>query len=341
MIIKINKKLKIGPSLKPLLIAEISANHAGSKKNFLKHIVKAKQSGADLIKIQTYEAEDMIINKKFKINKGLWKNKRLWQLYEEAKTPFDWHHEAFKIAKKNNIELFSTPFSVRSLNFLKKFKPNIYKIASFEITDLNLINEIAKTKKPVILSTGLATEKEIKFAVSVIKKYHNKIILMYCVSSYPASNSEIDFRKIERLKKITKINNIGFSDHTLGLVAPTLSLAHGVCAIEKHYKISDKVISHDSKFSLSSNGFKELKKNIEIANQIYSSKEKKENKSSIFFRRSVFSTKDIKKGEKFTNKNVSCYRPFIGICASNYKKILSKKAKINIKSNSVIKDYFF
>lgn len=341
MIIKINKKLKIGPSLKPLLIAEISANHAGSKKSFLKHIVKAKQSGADMVKIQTYEAEDMVIDKKFKISKGLWKNKKLWQLYEEAKTPFDWHHDAFKIAKKNNIELFSTPFSLRSLNFLKQFKPNIYKIASFEITDLNLIGEIAKTKKPIILSTGLATENEIKNAVSVIKKYHKKIILMYCISSYPASNSEIDFRKIERLKKITKINNIGFSDHTLGLVAPTLSLAHGVCAIEKHFKIDKKITSHDSKFSLSSNGFKELKKNIEIANQIYLTRERKIKKSSIFFRRSVFSTKHIKKGEKFTSKNVGCFRPYIGVCASNYKKVLGKKAKINIKSNSVIKNSFF
>ena len=164
---------------------------------------------------------------------------------------------------------------------------------------------------------------------------------MYCVSSYPASNSEIDVRKIERLKKITKINNIGFSDHTLGLVAPTLSLAHGVCAIEKHFKIDEKITSHDSKFSLSSNGFKELKKNIEIANQIYLTREREINKSSIFFRRSVFSTKHIKKGEKFTSKNVGCFRPYIGVCASNYKKVIGKKAKVNIKSNSVIKNSFF
>ena len=198
MNIKINNQLNISKKSRTLIIAEISANHCGSKSNFLKHIIEANKNGADLVKIQTYEPQDMIINKKYIIKKGLWKKKNLWNLYKQAQTPFKWHYDAFKIAKKNKIELFSTPFSIRALDFLKKFNPNIYKISSFEITDLNLINEVAKKRKPIIISTGLSNKKEILSALRVIKKYHDKVIILYCVSGYPTPLAEISF---ERLKK--------------------------------------------------------------------------------------------------------------------------------------------
>ena len=190
--IKIGKKLAISSRLRTLIIAEISANHCGSKKSFLKHILAAHKFGADLIKIQTYEPQDMVLKKNFTIKEGLWKKSNLWNLYRKAQTPFDWHYDAFKLAKKYKFELFSTPFSVRAVNFLKKFKPNLYKISSFEITDHNLITEIAKTKKPIILSTGMSSIKEIKSALKIIKKYHNKIIVLYCVSGYPTPLKDIN-----------------------------------------------------------------------------------------------------------------------------------------------------
>ena len=337
MDIRISKKIKVGKKSKPLIIAEVSANHCGSKKNFLKHIIAANKSGADLVKIQTYEPDDMLVTKKFVIKKGLWKNRNLWKLYQQAKTPYDWHYDAFKIAKKRNIELFSTPFSIKSLNFLKKFKPNVYKISSFELTDLNLINEVAKLKKPVILSTGLANINEIKNAVKVIKRWHNKIILLYCVSSYPASLEEIDFDKIDHLRKSTKIQNIGFSDHTKGIVAATASISEGVRIVEKHFKLNGKNNSPDQSFSINETELKKLRMEFDNLNKIYSKTKNFEKKNSLLFRRSIYAINDIKKGDIFTKKNIACFRPFIGLCASNYFKLIGKKSKKNISAFSVLK----
>ena len=154
MKLKVSKNLFISNKAKPIIIAEISANHCGKKNIFLKHIVEAKKAGADMVKIQTYEADDLTLRsdrKEFRIKSGIWKNRNLWDLYKKAQTPYDWHYDAFKIAKKIKIPIFSTPFSIKALKFLDKFKPTIYKVASFEITDLNLIREIAKKRKPVIL----------------------------------------------------------------------------------------------------------------------------------------------------------------------------------------------
>src|SRR6056300_1700894 len=175
MKIKLNTDFIFSPKNRPLIIAEISGNHCGNKKLFLKHILEAKKSGADLVKIQTYEPEDLLVNKKVnlkKLAKGTWKGKSLWQLYQQSCTPFSWHEDAFKLAKKNNIVLFSTPFSIRALKFLKKFNPPIYKISSFEITDYELIKNIAQTKKPIILSTGMSNVYEIEKAIKIIQKYN-------------------------------------------------------------------------------------------------------------------------------------------------------------------------
>ncbi len=336
MKIKINNNLVVSNNSKPLLIAEISANHGGSKKKFLNHILQAKQNGADLVKIQTYEPQDMIIDKNFKIRKGLWKNKKLWKLYEEAMTPFEWHYDAFKLAKKNGIELFSTPFSVRGVKFLKQFKPKIYKIASFEITDLNLINEVAKELRPIIISTGLASNKEIKDAINTIRKWHNKIIVLYCVSSYPAKLEEVNFKKIKELEKITKVKNIGFSDHTKGVIASTISLTFGACIIEKHFKLSEKTKSHDSTFSVSSNELQLLRKNIDDVYLLIKTNREKANNDSLFFRRSIYATKNITKGEILTKNNMACYRPFLGKSANKYNNLLGKKAVKNFKRGKLI-----
>ena len=211
---------------------------SGSKK-FLKHIIQAK-NGADLVKIQTYEPQDMVINNDYKIKKGLWKNKNLYKLYSKAQTPFDWHKDAFKIAKKNKIELFSTPFSIRALKFLNKFKPNLYKIASFEITDLRLINEVAKTKKPIILSTGLANKKEILNAIKVVKKYHNKIVTLHCISGYPTPIDEMNLQNISYLRKMTKINLLVYQIIQRALKLQNY-LVSSIVAIEKHFILNKKI----------------------------------------------------------------------------------------------------
>jgi pseudaminic acid synthase len=337
--IKIGKKLAISSRLRTLIIAEISANHCGSKKSFLKHILAAHKFGADLIKIQTYEPQDMVLKKNFTIKEGLWKKSNLWNLYRKAQTPFDWHYDAFKLAKKYKFELFSTPFSVRAVNFLKKFKPNLYKISSFEITDHNLITEIAKTKKPIILSTGMSSIKEIKSALKIIKKYHNKIIVLYCVSGYPTPLKDINFNKIKEIKKKLKLKHIGFSDHTHGIDASIMSLNYGVNIIERHFTINKKSSSPDVKFSIGVDELKNLKK-FTISYKIVNDGKKSQpisEKSSQIFRRSIFATKDIKKDDIFSSENIGCYRPNIGLSSNQYFKILGKKSRKKIKKGDALK----
>ena len=340
MKIKINNKLSFNSEGRTLIIAEVSANHCGSKQKFLQHIRSAKKNGADLIKIQTYEEDDMVVKKNFKIKSGLWKNKNLLDLYKKAKTPYAWHYDAFKLAKKLNICLFSTPFSVRALNFLKKFNPPLYKISSFEITDLNLIKNVARTKKPIILSTGLSRLEEIKNAISIIKKYHNKIIILHCISGYPTPLKEINLRKINYLKKELKIHLIGLSDHTKDIIAASKASVMGVVAIEKHFILNKNLNSPDRKFSIDPRCLKELKENIKLNEIILGSevnKLKKSEKPSLFFRRSIFASKDLKKNDKITQQNIACYRPNIGISADYYFKLIGKKVKKNIKKNEPLK----
>ena len=180
MNIKISKSIEIGKSVRPLIVAEISGNHNGKKEKFLKLIRSAAKNGADMIKIQTYEPDDITINSKeakFMIKDGIWKNKYLWDLYKKAHTPYSWHKDAFKLARKLKIILFSSPFSCKAVDFLEKMNVKLYKLASFEITDLNLIDRVGKTRKPIIISTGMASLKEIVRAIKIINRYHNKIII--------------------------------------------------------------------------------------------------------------------------------------------------------------------
>lgn len=340
--IKINNKIIFSEKKPPVLIAEISANHCGSKNLFLKHIKEAAKSGADMIKIQTYEPADITVNsskKIFKIKNGIWKGKSYWDLYKNACTPFAWHKDAFRLAKKLKIVLFSTPFSERAVDFLESFKVPIYKISSFEITDYSLINKIASTRKPIILSTGMASIKEIINAIKIIKKYHNKIIILYCVSGYPTPEHEANVSTIPLLKNKLKTNLIGLSDHTSSINTSLASISFKVVAIEKHFKLSNKIKSEDSKFSIIPEEFKNLKKLSKIFFDCLGKPNKfikKSEKQSLKFRRSIFSKKQIKIGEKITKKNIISLRPKIGIDASNYFKILGKKVKLNIPKDRPI-----
>ena len=335
---KINNKVLFHSKYPPKLVAEISANHCGSKKLFLKHIKMASESGADLIKIQTYEAEDMTLNsksKKFFLKKGLWKNKNLYSLYKKANTPFSWHKDAFKLAKKLNVILFSSPFSPRAVDFLEKLKNPIYKIASLEITDVNLIKKIAKTKKPVIISTGCSNLKEIKNCVNIIKKYHSKIIILHCVSKYPTKDEETNLKRLKVLKKKFKNIPLGLSDHTENIYSSIAASTQGIVLIEKHFILDNKIKSPDKAFSLTPEKLKELKKFIVKIHKILNHKLQKNTYNSSQ-RRSIFSKKDIKKGEKISGDNIVSLRPKIGICSSQFFNILNKSAIKSIKANKPI-----
>lgn len=342
MKIKINDKLQINEKSSPLIIAEISANHCGNKKKFLNLIKLAHNNGADLIKIQTYQPEDMVINSKkkiYKIKSGLWKNKYLWDLYVKAQTPYKWHNDAFKLANKIGATLFSTPFSVKGLNFLKQFKPKLYKIASLENTDLNLINEIAKTKKPIIISTGASSFKEINEALKLINKYHNKVIILHCVSEYPTPLNDTNLSRITKLKKIFKKNLIGLSDHTNSIDSSLASIPLGVTIIEKHFKDNEKNKSVDSKFSIVPKDLKKLKEKSVLyfnATKFNNEDVNRADLKAFNSKRSFFAKKDIDHNERLSNKNIISLRPKIGIGAQNYFKIIGKRVKRNIKKNDPI-----
>ena len=343
--IKITNNIKFDYREAPKIIAEISGNHCGTKKKFLSLIESACINGADLIKIQTYEPKDITLNKdygNFVIKSGIWKNTKLWNLYKKACTPFSWHAEAFKLAKRYNKLIFSSPFSIRAVDHLEKLNCQIYKIASFEITDLKLVNYIASKKKPVIISTGMASLSEIKSAINEIIKFHKKIIILHCISSYPTPLSKINLQKIGFLKKHFKDFYIGLSDHTNDIYSSIAATQHEIVAIEKHYKLNNKTKSADSSFSITPNKLSNLKK---IILDLHKSKKKDQNieKISKNLRRSIFSTKTIKKNTIITKDNIETLRPNIGICASNYFKILGKRVKKNIGPDQPIfeADIFF
>jgi pseudaminic acid synthase len=333
VIIKI-KNIKIGYKYPPIIIAEISGNHNGNKKKFLELIKSACLNGADLIKIQTYEPKDITLKGKtnqFYIKKGIWKNKHLWNLYKKACTPFSWHNDAFEIAKKYKKIIFSTPFSLRAVDFLENLGCELYKIASFEITDLKLIRYVASKKKPIIISTGMATTSEIKNAIKEIKKYHNKIIIMHCVSSYPTKLENTNLKKIKELKLLYKNSLVGLSDHTNDIVSSIASIPLEVVAIEKHFKINNKIKTSDSTFSITPEQLKKLKSDTMYLHKSLKAKSANVEKISKNLRRSIYAKKKIKKNYKLTYQNIETLRPFIGICASKYFRVLNKKAKVDIK----------
>jgi pseudaminic acid synthase len=337
MTFNLNKYFNFNQSLRPLIIAEVSANHCGKKSLFLKSIKSAAKNGADLIKIQTYEASDITINKSFNIKN--WNKKKIWNLYSKAQTPYAWHKDAFSLAKKLKIELFSSPFSERAVDFLQSFNVKIFKVASFEITDLKLIKKIAMTKKPVIVSTGMASLNDIRKCLQMINRYHNKVVLLHCVSGYPTPESEANLKKIITLQKKFKKINIGLSDHTNNIITSLASIPYNIVLIEKHFILSKKLKSLDKNFSIDP---KELKNLSKLSKIVYSSigngkfKIQKNEKQSLKFRRSIFSIKKIKKGEKFSYKNISTFRPKVGISAKFFFKVLGKKAKKDIPLNSPI-----
>lgn len=326
----------------PFFVAEISANHNGSLKHAKKLIKLAKEQGADAVKLQTYKPETMTLNlntKKYKINEGLWKGETLWSLYKKAQTPWNWHKKLFSYAQKKGIKIFSTPFDVTSVDFLEKLSCPIYKISSFEMTDLNLIKRVARTKKPLIISTGLASINEIERTYKYAKKNGAKnICLLYCVSNYPANNSDFSLQNISILKKKFKCT-IGLSDHSKDNKIAIGACALGAKVFEKHIALENQKKGFDIDFSIKGNEIGKYRKDISDIYELTQKKKffrsKKETKNK-FLRRSIYAIKDIKKGELFTHNNIKTLRPFLGLGAEYYENLIGKKNPSKLKMNTPI-----
>ena len=331
----------------PLFIAEISANHNGKIQNAKKLIKIAKANGADFVKLQTYTPECMTIDsdeKNFQIKRGVWKGHSLWSLYKKAQTPLSWHKELFKYSKRLGIKCFSSPFSESMVDFLESLNCPLYKLASFELLHAPLIKRIAKTKKPIIISTGMANLKELDFAVNTARKNGaKKIIILYCVSNYPSKTSDFNLNNISILKKRYKCM-IGFSDHSQDNRVAFAAVAAGAEIVEKHIALEKEKSSPDYIFSLKENEIKKFKQDLIFSKTLLGKSIFYRNHSesnSLQFRRSIYSKKDIKKGEKFTKKNLQIIRPGFGLSPMFYDNLLKMKSTINIKKNKPLSKKLF
>tara|TARA_B100000287_G_C20636414_1_gene781827 strand:- start:753 stop:1769 length:1017 start_codon:yes stop_codon:yes gene_type:complete len=326
--------------IRPYIIAEISGNHNGSIDRAKELVKLAKENGADCVKIQTYTPDTMTIKSNkddFLIKGGLWDGYNLWDLYDWAQTPFEWQKELFEYANSIGITMISTPFDESAVDLLESLSCPFYKVASFELTDLPLIKYIAQTKKPIILSTGMANEKEIKEAIDTIIQYGSgDFILLHCVSGYPTPVEEINLDTITLLRKKFKCE-IGLSDHTLGNTSAILSIALGAKVIEKHFTFDRSEGGPDAEFSMEPHELKDLSENISLAHKaigVGSFEMKSAEESNIKFRRSIYVVNDIKKGDVFTKENIRRIRPGYGLEPKDYEKIIGLKAKRDLEEGN-------
>ncbi len=318
------------------IIAELSANHNGSKDIALQTIKAAKEAGANAIKLQTYTADTLTINCKkedFLIKGGtLWDGKNLYELYKEAYTPWEWHEELFRYARELGLEMFSSPFDITAVDFLETLNPVAYKIASFEITDHQLIRYTASKKKPIIISTGIATIDEIQDAVDICREVGNEgIVLLKCTSAYPTPLKEANLKTIPNLKEAFGVE-VGFSDHTLGITAPIVATTLGAKVIEKHFILDRSIGGADADFSLDKEEFTQMVQAVRDAEKLlgrvdYTLNEKK--KKSRQFARSLYIVKDIKKGEILTQEHIRSIRPGYGMHPKYLDEVLGKKVVKN------------
>jgi len=329
---------------KVFIIAELSANH-GHDINIAKDTIKAaKESGADAIKIQTYTADTLTIdcdNEYFKLASGtIWDGRTLYDLYSEAYTPWEWHKELMEYAKNIGLIFFSTPFDKSAVDFLAELNVPVYKVASFEIMDIPLIEYIASKGKPVIMSTGIASLNDIDEAVTACRRVGNEqIVLLKCTSTYPAKIEDANLKTIPNMKETFGVE-VGLSDHTLGITAPVVAVALGAKIIEKHFILDKSIGGPDASFSLEPHEFKQMVDAVRGAEKAlgkvdYSMDEKKKN--NRFLGRSLFVIKDIKVGERFTAENIRSIRPGYGLKPKYFNEVLEKTASKDIKRGSPLK----
>ena len=323
------------------IIAELSANHNGSIKTAIDTIRAAKRTGADAIKLQTYTPETITLdskNKDFLLKQGtIWDGKYLHDLYKEAYTPWEWHKELFGVAKEEGLICFSSPFDKTAVDLLEELNNPIYKIASFEITDIPLIHYVASKGKPVIISTGIATLEDIELAVDTCHKVgNNQIILLKCTSSYPAP---IDEANLVMIKDLAERFNVvsGLSDHTMGITAPVVAVTQGAKVIEKHFILDKTVGGPDASFSLDEEEFTQMVKavrdaEVAIGNINYKLTEKQI--AGRNFSRSLYIVKDVKKGEIVTQENVRSIRPGFGLHPKELNSIIGMQFNSNFEKGS-------
>ena len=325
-------------------IAEMSGNHNHSLARALQIVESAAEAGADAIKLQTYTADTMTIDEsdgEFFISdpKNPWHGESLYQLYQKAYTPWEWQAEIFAHAKQCGILCFSTPFDVTAVDFLETLDAPLYKIASFENIDLPLIRRVAETKKPLIASTGMATVAELDELVRTARENGcPDVTLLKCTSSYPASPAGTNLRTLPHLRELFHCR-VGLSDHTLGIGAAVASIVLGATVIEKHFTLARKDGGVDSAFSMEPEEFAQLVRECRTAYEAlgeisYGSQEQE--KASLVFRRSLYVVKDIKKGERFTEKNLRSIRPGLGLPPKYYDVVLGKRASRDVKRGTAL-----
>ena len=332
--------LEINSDSKIFIIAELSANHNGSLDTALETIRAAKRAGADCIKLQTYTAETITIDSRkddFLIKGTIWEGRNLHELYQEAYTPWEWHQALFEEAKNQGLICFSSPFDTTAVDFLESLNVPAYKIASFEITDIPLIEYVASKGKPVIISTGIAEIEDIELAIDACKRMGNDdIALLKCTSSYPAPIEEANMIMVQDLA--TRFGVIsGLSDHTMGATVPVVATCFGAKIIEKHFILDREIGGPDASFSMNEEEFTAMVKAIREAEKAigvvdYTLTEKQAKGKD--FSRSLYVVQDIKAGEIITKENVRSIRPGFGLHPKYYNEILGKKAIVDIEKGS-------
>lgn len=317
-------------------IAEMSANHGGSFAHALEIIRQAAKAGADCLKIQTYTADSLTIdcnNHYFQIQDGLWDGYRLYDLYAEAATPYEWQNRIKEECEKCGLDFLSTPFDKEGVDFLDRLGVEFFKIASFELVDIPLIEYTASKQKPIILSTGMASIEEISDAINACKKMGNEnIVLLKCCSEYPSAWEDMKLANIPDMATRFRLP-IGLSDHSAGSLGAVVGAAFGACVIEKHVKL-EGIVSADNEFSMYVDEYKNMVNEVNAVKLLTSGPDyslSEEEKKMLIFRRSLFAVKDIKTGEAFTNENIRSIRPGNGLKPKYLRELIGRKSKRDIK----------
>ena len=334
---EINKESKV------FIIAELSANHNGSIATAIETIRAAKRAGADCIKLQTYTADTITIdcNKDDFLIKGtIWEGKNLYKLYQEAYTPWEWHEEIFRVAEEEGLICFSSPFDNTAVDFLETLNVPAYKIASFEITDIPLIEYVASKGKPIILSTGIAEQADIELALDACKRMgNNDIALLKCTSSYPAPIDEANMCMVKDLAERYNVIS-GLSDHTMGATVPVVATCFGAKIIEKHFILDRSIGGPDASFSMNEEEFTAMVKSVREAESAigkvdYSLTEKQAKGKD--FSRSLYVVEDMKVGDVISERNVRSIRPGFGLHPKHYNEVLGKKVTHEVEKGERFK----
>ena len=327
---------------KTYIIAEMSANHAGSKDRALEIIHAAKESGADCIKIQTYTPDTMTIdcdNEYFHIGKGTWEGENLYKLYQKAYTPWEWQADIKAEAEKIGLDFLSTPFDKTSVDFLEELGIQFYKIASFELVDIPLLKYVASKGKPIIMSTGMSTLPQICDAVETINNNGNpQLVMLRCASAYPAITDEMNIKTIPHMSEMFHVP-VGLSDHSMGSVGAVTAVALGAKVIEKHFCLDRAIENPDASFSMEPAEFKRMVQDIRQAETAIGEVKygiTKQEETNVVFKRSIFCVDDIKEGEAFTTENIRVIRPGYGLEPKFLDTILGMKATCDISRGTPI-----